>query len=145
MKKGVQAAICCPCGNQRILALGLRATCHTLKRQDAEYFGGLREHILERDGYASRVCGDPGPGVHHREPLPPMKWTAQSDRWMQVVHSSLMADEWIKFPEGAEIELLTEDLCRIYGSCALCPGHVTYEGGIPIFCTHECHRVDLDA
>ena len=68
MKKGIQSAICCPCGNEKILALGLCATCYTLKRQDAEYFGGLREQVLERDGYACRVCGDPDPGVHHREP-----------------------------------------------------------------------------
>ena len=68
MKKGVQATICCPCGKEKILALGLCATCYTLKRQDAEYFGGLRERVLERDGYACRVCGDPDPGVHHRKP-----------------------------------------------------------------------------
>ena len=43
-------------------------TCYTLKRQDAEYFGGLREQVLQRDGYACRVCDDPDPGVHHREP-----------------------------------------------------------------------------
>jgi hypothetical protein len=43
---------CCPCGNQEILAIGLCPTCYTLKRQDAEYFGGLREQVLERDGYA---------------------------------------------------------------------------------------------
>ena len=66
MKNGAQAAICCPCGNEKLLALGLCATCYTLNRQDAEYFGGLREQVLERDGYACRVCGDPG--VHHREP-----------------------------------------------------------------------------
>jgi hypothetical protein len=24
--------------------------------------------VLERDEYACRVCGDPDPGVHHREP-----------------------------------------------------------------------------
>jgi hypothetical protein len=52
----------------RILALGLCATCYTLKRQDAEYFGGLREQVLERGGYACRVCSDLDPGVHHREP-----------------------------------------------------------------------------
>jgi 5-methylcytosine-specific restriction endonuclease McrA len=68
LKKGIQTAICCPCGNEKILALGLCATCYTLKRQDVEYFGGLREQVLERDGYACRVCGDPDPGVHHREP-----------------------------------------------------------------------------
>jgi hypothetical protein len=50
LKKGIQTAICCPCGNEKILALGLCATCYTLKRQDAEYFGGLREQVLERDG-----------------------------------------------------------------------------------------------
>ena len=68
MRKGVQTAICCPCGNEKILALGLCATCYTLKRQDAEYFGDLCEQVLERDGYACRVCGDTDPGVHHREP-----------------------------------------------------------------------------
>ena len=49
-------------------ALGLCTTCYTLKRQDAEYFGGMREQVLERDGHSCRVCGDPDPGVHHREP-----------------------------------------------------------------------------
>ena len=70
MKKGiqVQTPICCPCGNEKILALGLCATCYTLRRQDAEYFGGLREQVLERDGYAFTVRGDPDPGVHHRVP-----------------------------------------------------------------------------
>jgi 5-methylcytosine-specific restriction endonuclease McrA len=68
LKKGGQTAICCPRGKEKILALGLCATCYTLKRQDAEDFGGLREQVLERDGYACRVCGDPHPGVHHREP-----------------------------------------------------------------------------
>jgi hypothetical protein len=67
LKTGIQTAICCPRGNEKILALGLCATCYTLKRQDAEYFGGLREQVLERDGYACRVCGHPDPGVHHRE------------------------------------------------------------------------------
>jgi signal transduction histidine kinase len=38
-----------------ILALGLCATCYTLKRQDAEYFGGLQEQVLERDGYAMLI------------------------------------------------------------------------------------------
>jgi len=28
-----------------------RSTCYTLKRQDEEYFGGLREQVLKRDGY----------------------------------------------------------------------------------------------
>jgi 5-methylcytosine-specific restriction endonuclease McrA len=62
-------------GNRRretkILALGLCATCYTLKRQDDEHFGGLREQVLERDGYCCRVCGASGRRkrsivVHHR-------------------------------------------------------------------------------
>jgi hypothetical protein len=63
----------CACGNQKILALSLCATCYTLKRQDEEYFGGLRETVLERDGYCCRVCGASGRHkrsivVHHRKP-----------------------------------------------------------------------------
>jgi len=63
----------CPCGRQKIVANGLCATCYTLKRQDAEYFAGLREVVLERDDYSCRVCGASGRSknaitVHHRVP-----------------------------------------------------------------------------
>jgi hypothetical protein len=73
VKAGVQRALYCRCGNEKILALGLCATCYTLKRQDEEYFGGLREAVLERDGYCCRVCGASGRRkrsivVHHRVP-----------------------------------------------------------------------------
>ncbi len=49
------------------------ATCYTLKRQDEEYFGGLREQVLKRDGYCCRACGATGRRkrsivVHHRVP-----------------------------------------------------------------------------
>jgi len=48
-------------------------TCYTLKRQDEEYFGGLREAVLERDGHRCRVCDASGRDkrsiiVHHRVP-----------------------------------------------------------------------------
>ena len=52
-----ECALYCRCGNEKIIALGLCATCYTLKQQDEEYFGGLHEAILERDGYCCRVCG----------------------------------------------------------------------------------------
>lgn len=53
--------------------MGLCATCYTLKRHDQEYFGGLREQVLERDEYRCRVCEAPGRDkrsitVHHRVP-----------------------------------------------------------------------------
>ena len=56
-KTGVQRALHCRCGREKILALGLCATCYTLKRQDENSFGGLREQVLERDGYC-RVFGE---------------------------------------------------------------------------------------
>jgi NMD protein affecting ribosome stability and mRNA decay len=67
----VQLVLCCPCGRPEILALGLCATCYTLERQDVEHFDGLREQVLERDGYRCRGCGAPGRTkrsitVHHR-------------------------------------------------------------------------------
>src|SRR5258707_12498513 len=74
MGKGTaQHALCCPCGRPEVLALGLCPTCYTLKRQDEEYFGGLREAVLERDGHRCRGCGAPGREkrsiiVHHRVP-----------------------------------------------------------------------------
>ena len=71
MKKGTQRAMHCRCGHPKILAVGLCSTCYTLKRQDEEYFGGLREAVLKRDGHRCRVCGKPGGrkrslAVHHR-------------------------------------------------------------------------------
>ncbi len=75
MTRLVQRSICCPCGNDKVLALGLCATCYTLKRQDEEYFGGHREAVLTRDG---KRCAVPGCAtlkrgkrsiaVHHRKP-----------------------------------------------------------------------------
>jgi 5-methylcytosine-specific restriction endonuclease McrA len=66
-----QRVMHCPCGNPKVLALGLCPTCYTLKRQDEEYFGGLREAVLKRDRHCCRVCGKPGGrkrslAVHHR-------------------------------------------------------------------------------
>ena len=65
----------CSCGADKVLALGLRATCYTLRRQDAEYFGGYRETVLARNGYRCRVpeCktlkrGKRSGAVHHRVP-----------------------------------------------------------------------------
>jgi hypothetical protein len=68
-----QRVMHCPCGKPKVLAMGLCSTCYTLKRQDEEYFGGLREAVLERDGYRCRVCDASGRDkrsiiVHHRIP-----------------------------------------------------------------------------
>ncbi len=73
MAKQLQRVMHCPCGNSKVLALGLCATCYTLKRQDEEYFGGLREAVLSRDEHRCRVCASPGGrkrsiAVHHRAP-----------------------------------------------------------------------------
>jgi hypothetical protein len=74
-KKPIQRSMCCPCGREKILALGLCSTCYTLKRQDEEYFDGHREEVLARDGYRCRIPGCRKAGtakrtlaVHHREP-----------------------------------------------------------------------------
>ena len=73
MKAGRQRVMHCPCGNAKVLALCLCATCYTLKRQDEEHFRGLREAVLKRDGYRCRVCDASGRDkrsiiVHHRVP-----------------------------------------------------------------------------
>ena len=70
-----QIVLHCPCGNAKVLAKGLCATCYTLKRQDEEYFGGHREEVFKRDDFRCRVpgCtttkrGKRSIAVHHREP-----------------------------------------------------------------------------
>ena len=75
MKAGCQQVMHCPCGNAKVLALGLCATCYTLKRQDEEYFGGQRESVLNRDGNRCAVSGcttlkrgKRSVAVHHRKP-----------------------------------------------------------------------------
>lgn len=73
IRAAIQRSLYCRCGRGKLLALGLCATCYTLKRQDEEYFGGLREQVLKRDSYCCRVCGASGRGkrsivVHHRMP-----------------------------------------------------------------------------
>lgn len=69
----MQRALHCRCGREKIRANGHCATCYALRRHDAVYFGGLREQVLERDGYCCRVCGASGRSkqsiaVHHRKP-----------------------------------------------------------------------------
>lgn len=56
-----------------MLARGLCATCYSLRRQDREHYGGLREAVLDRDRRRCRVCDAPGGrkrslAVHHRVP-----------------------------------------------------------------------------
>ena len=73
MRRNRQQVMHCPCGNPRVLALGRCATCYALRRQDEASFAGLREVILQRDGYRCRVCDASGRDkrsivVHHRVP-----------------------------------------------------------------------------
>ena len=59
-----QRSLYCRCGRDKILANGHCATCYVLRRHDAAYFGGLREVVLQRDGYCCRVCGAAGRDKH---------------------------------------------------------------------------------
>ena len=73
MKRNAQGALYCRCGREKIRANGHCATCYVLRHQDARYFGGLRETVLERADHCCRVCGASGRGkgsivVHHRVP-----------------------------------------------------------------------------
>jgi hypothetical protein len=66
MAKTVQKTLHRPCGRQKVLALGPCASCYNLKRQDEEYFGGLREQILERDEHRCRAPAAPRAGIRAR-------------------------------------------------------------------------------
>ena len=61
----------CPCGRPEILALGLCSSCYSMKRQDEENYGGLREAVLDRDQRRCRACPNIERRklcVHHRVP-----------------------------------------------------------------------------
>ena len=45
-----------------MLAYGLCATCYTLKGQEQQHFGGLREAVLERDAIVA-ACTTPRAGI----------------------------------------------------------------------------------
>ena len=66
-----QRGMLCPCGRSEILALGLCSSCYSMKRQDEENYGGLREVVLDRDQRRCRACPNIERRklcVHHRVP-----------------------------------------------------------------------------
>jgi hypothetical protein len=66
-----QRGMFCPCGRSEILALGLCSSCYSMKRQDEENYGGLREVVLDQDGRRCRACPNSERRklcVHHRVP-----------------------------------------------------------------------------
>ena len=121
MKAGTQRVMHCPCGQPKVLARGLCATCYTLKRQDEAYFGGHREEVLKRDGYRCRVLGcttlkrgKRSVAVHHREPGnndPATMITLCLSCHAKVSRTLYVQDDWPEFlrvlwreqhPEGHE-------------------------------------------
>lgn len=108
----VQGSLNCCCGRSPVVAKGLCASCYTMKRQDRLYYGGLREKVLERDGYQCRVCGKPGLHgkrltVHHRRPgfsrLPLLITLCRG------CHSKVHKLEWL---HGADVPELLRVLWR---------------------------------
>jgi hypothetical protein len=66
-----QRGIFCPCGRAEILALGLWSSCYSMKWQDEEKYGGLREAVLNQDGRRCQTCPNLERRklcVHHRVP-----------------------------------------------------------------------------
>ena len=104
VKKGTQRVMHCPCGRENILAQGLCGTCYTLKRQDAEYFGGNREVVLARDGHRCTVpgCttskrGKRSIAVHHRVPGnndPKLMLTLCLACHAKVTRTQFVQDDW---------------------------------------------------
>jgi 5-methylcytosine-specific restriction endonuclease McrA len=98
--------------------MGLCSTCYTLKRQDEEYFGGLREAVLERDGYRCRVCDASGRDkrsiiVHHRtkavlSAMPPLLlelWREQHPKG----HEQKQLDFSLKKPTAKLVPLFKDE------------------------------------
>lgn len=68
---GVQTALLCGCGSALLLRNGMCARCYRRDRHSRENFDGLRELVLERDGWRCRCCAEVEEArlvVHHRWP-----------------------------------------------------------------------------
>lgn len=67
----MQTALLCGCGSPFILRNGMCPRCLRRDRHSRENFDGLRELILERDGWQCQCCGEVDASrlvVHHRRP-----------------------------------------------------------------------------
>jgi 5-methylcytosine-specific restriction endonuclease McrA len=66
-----QIRICCPCGSEkRHWARGLCRRCYDARRYSERRFGGQRDAVLARDGYACALSGSHDDlNVHHRSKL----------------------------------------------------------------------------
>ena len=60
--------LCLVCGSDELCSAGLCRSCYDAAYHSEIYFGGLKEQVLERDGYCCRVCPTPTDIVHHRKP-----------------------------------------------------------------------------
>ena len=68
---GEQLALLCACGKRPIAVkrLGCCRSCYDRRHHSLRFFGGLREHVLERDRFRCRGCGvSSALVVHHRAP-----------------------------------------------------------------------------
>ena len=65
----VQLSFLCPCGKRIALkALGCCRACYDRRHHSLRFFGGLREHVMERDRFRCRGCGKRSAlVVHHRD------------------------------------------------------------------------------
>ncbi len=67
--QSVQLSFLCPCGKRIALkALGCCRSCYDRRHHSLRFFGGLREHVLQRDRFRCRGCGKRSAlVVHHRD------------------------------------------------------------------------------
>lgn len=65
----LQLSFLCQCGKRIALKTpGCCRSCYDRRHHSLRFFGGLREQVLERDGFRCRGCGQrSGLVVHHRD------------------------------------------------------------------------------
>ncbi len=71
----VPASVMCACGSLEVVARGMCPRCLARQHRDKEYFGGMREAVLDRDHWTCQGCFYRPPQadrdyivVHHRVP-----------------------------------------------------------------------------
>ena len=103
--QAVQLCFLCPCGKRiELKALGCCRSCYDRRHHSLRFFGGLREHVLQRDRFRCRGCGKRSAlVVHHRDRVQPGGFAGHLVHPLPYADPSLVGMEILVLSNAGEI------------------------------------------